>query len=192
MARARIGIIVGTRGRGSNMVALHEASLRGEPFTIAVVLAPSENAPAVAEARTRGLRVEIVPPGDNEGSRMVAALGDVDYVCLAGFLRLLPSEVLHAFPDRVLNIHPALLPKFGGKGMYGLHVHQAVLGAGETESGCTVHRVTERYDEGDILLQLRCPVMPDDTPETLAARVLALEHQAYAAALRGLVERTGS
>ncbi|MFN3683119.1 MAG: formyltransferase family protein, partial [Fimbriimonadaceae bacterium] len=105
-------------------------------------------------------------------------------VCLAGYMRLLPKEVLDSFPNRVLNIHPALLPKFGGKGMYGMRVHEAVLRAGEAESGCTVHLVNERYDEGPIVVQLRCPVLPDDTPETLAARVLELEHRAYPEAVR--------
>ena len=103
-------------------------------------------------------------------------------VCLAGFLRLLPEEVLRSRP--VLNIHPSLLPKFGGKGMYGLRVHEAVIQARETESGCTVHRVTPVYDEGEVVVQMRCPVMAEDTPESLAARVLELEQQAYPEAVR--------
>lgn len=98
-------------------------------------------------------------------------------------MRLLPSEVLERYPNRVLNIHPALLPKFGGKGMYGMHVHKAVVEAEESESGCTVHYVNERYDEGAIILQLRCEVRPTDTPEDVAARVLKLEHKAFAEAL---------
>jgi phosphoribosylglycinamide formyltransferase-1 len=103
-------------------------------------------------------------------------------------MRLLPEEVLAAFPNRVLNIHPALLPKFGGKGMYGMHVHEAVVAARETESGCTVHFVNEHYDEGAILHQRRCPVLPDDTPETLAARVLEQEHLAYPEAIQLVLE----
>ncbi|MBV6404113.1 MAG: phosphoribosylglycinamide formyltransferase [Flavobacteriales bacterium] len=103
----------------------------------------------------------------------------VDLVVLAGFLRLVPVELLRAFPDRVLNIHPALLPRHGGKGMWGHHVHAAVLAAGDNESGITIHRVNERYDEGEHLFQARCPVLPTDTPGTLAARVLALEHAHY-------------
>jgi phosphoribosylglycinamide formyltransferase-1 len=100
---------------------------------------------------------------------------------------VLPLEVLSLFPNRVLNIHPALLPKFGGKGMYGHHVHEAVLAAGEAESGCSVHFVNERYDEGAVILQKVCPVLPDDTPDTLAARVLVLEHQAYPEALAKVI-----
>jgi phosphoribosylglycinamide formyltransferase-1 len=92
--------------------------------------------------------------------------------------------VLEAFPNRVINIHPALLPKFGGKGMYGMRVHQAVLDAGEKESGATVHYVNERYDEGAIIFQLPCSVLRGDTPETLAERVLPREHWAYVRALK--------
>ncbi|HSI73564.1 MAG TPA: formyltransferase family protein, partial [Fimbriimonas sp.] len=90
-------------------------------------------------------------------------------------------------PNRVLNIHPALLPKFGGKGMYGRRVHEAVLAAGETESGCTIHLVTPVYDEGPIILQKTCPVLEGDTPETLATRVLQVEHEAYPEALAKVI-----
>ncbi|MFY9342937.1 MAG: phosphoribosylglycinamide formyltransferase [Planctomycetota bacterium] len=105
----------------------------------------------------------------------------VDLVILAGYLRLLPiGPELH---NRVLNIHPALLPKFGGKGMHGDHVHAAVLASGDKESGCTVHLCNERYDEGRILLQARVPVLPKDTPSALAARVFAAECECYPAAI---------
>lgn len=103
----------------------------------------------------------------------------IDLIVLAGFLRLVPAELVQAFPDRILNIHPGLLPRFGGHGMYGIHVHEAVLAAGEKQSGITIHRVNERYDEGEHLFQATCPVLPGDTPATLAARVLALEHEHY-------------
>lgn len=103
----------------------------------------------------------------------------IDLVVLAGFMRLLPADLVSAFPQRIVNIHPALLPKFGGKGMYGHHVHEAVIAAGETESGITIHYVNERYDEGKHILQVKCPVLSNDTPESLAARVHALEHEHY-------------
>jgi phosphoribosylglycinamide formyltransferase-1 len=105
-----------------------------------------------------------------------------DLVVLAGYLHLLP--IPESWRGRVLNIHPALLPKFGGKGFYGERVHRAVLAAGERESGCTVHYVTDEYDSGPPLLQLRVPVLPDDTPETLAARVFEAEKRALPAAIR--------
>lgn len=110
-----------------------------------------------------------------------------DLLVLAGFMRLLPSPLVQAFPDRVINIHPALLPKFGGKGMYGDHVHRAVLAAGEKESGITVHLVNERYDEGRVLFQAKCPVLPGDDADALAARIHALEHAHYAEVVEGVV-----
>ena len=109
-------------------------------------------------------------------------LASVDLVCLAGWLCLL--EIPPRYDGRVMNIHPSLLPKFGGKGMFGLKVHQAVLDAGSTESGCTVHYVDNNYDNGPIILQRRCPVLAEDTASTLAARVFELEKAAYPEAIR--------
>ena len=103
----------------------------------------------------------------------------MDLIVLAGFLLKVPERLISAFPDRIVNIHPALLPAYGGAGMYGRHVHEAVLAAGETETGISIHYVNEHYDEGRIILQVSCPVLPDDTPETVAARVHQLEHQYY-------------
>lgn len=100
-----------------------------------------------------------------------------DLIVLAGFLWLVPQSLLKAFPNRIINIHPALLPKYGGKGMHGLHVHTAVVLAKDAESGITIHRVNEEYDKGEFVLQVKCPVHATDTPEELAARVLQLEHE---------------
>ncbi len=170
------------------MLAIAEACRDGRlAAEVKVVLAPADEGEGLLRASALGLGIQMVPPGDRYGERLLHALEGVDVICLAGFLRLLPSEVLHRFPDRILNIHPALLPQFGGKGMYGLKVHEAVLDAGASETGCTVHLVTEAYDEGKILLQRRCPVAPGDTAETLAARVLELEHGAYVEALRSVI-----
>ena len=112
----------------------------------------------------------------------------IDFVVLAGFLARVPDNVLHAYPGRMVNIHPSLLPKFGGKGMYGDRVHQAVLAAGESESGITIHYTNEVYDEGTIVCQYRCPVLPGDTPEVLAQRVHALEYEHYPRVIEGLVQ----
>jgi phosphoribosylglycinamide formyltransferase-1 len=103
----------------------------------------------------------------------------IDLVVLAGFMRLVPSGMVAAYPDRIMNIHPALLPKFGGKGMYGSRVHEAVVAAKEAESGITIHLVNERYDEGRVLFQAKCPVLAHDTPASLAERIHALEHAHY-------------
>jgi phosphoribosylglycinamide formyltransferase-1 len=102
-----------------------------------------------------------------------------DLIVLAGFLWLIPASLLEAFPRRILNIHPALLPDFGGKGMYGHHVHEAVINAGRKESGITIHVIDQEYDKGSILFQARCQVLPDDTPEILASRIHQLEHRYY-------------
>lgn len=183
----RLAIMVGPKGRGSNMLAIARACASGElPAVVATVVAPTEDSTAVASAQMEGLRVSIVPPGDGYGDRLLEALAraEAEWICLAGYLRLLPYEVLEKYKGRVLNIHPALLPKHGGKGMYGRRVHEAVLAAGDEESGTSIHYVSENYDEGDVILQRTCPVFPDDTPETLAARVLKEEHIAYVEALK--------
>lgn len=102
-----------------------------------------------------------------------------ELIILAGFLWLIPKEIILTYPDRIINIHPALLPKYGGKGMYGDRVHKAVIDAGEKESGISIHYVNENYDEGQIIKQVKCPVAKDDTPESLAEKVHALEYKHY-------------
>ncbi len=113
----------------------------------------------------------------------------IDFVVLAGFLWLVPEYLVKAFKGRMVNIHPALLPRYGGKGMYGMHVHRAVVAHGERETGITIHYVNERYDEGDIVFQARCPVDPDDTPEDVARKVHALEHAHYPRVIDELLQR---
>ena len=158
---------------------------RPELLAPEVVVSPRAGTPAALRAGEAGVPVAIAPsPGD-----LGAALAGCDLVCLAGYARLVPPDVVESFAGRMLNVHPALLPKFGGKGMWGARVHEAVLASGDAESGCTVHLVDERYDRGEVLLRMRCPVLPGDTPETLGARVLALEHLAYPQALLALAER---
>lgn len=112
---------------------------------------------------------------------------EIDFIVLAGFLARVPDCLLRAYPDKIVNIHPSLLPKFGGKGMYGEHVHEAVLAAGEQESGITIQYINEHFDEGAIICQQKCPVLPDDTPDTLAARVHALEYEYYPRVVEQLV-----
>jgi phosphoribosylglycinamide formyltransferase-1 len=145
-------------------------------------------AAGIEKARAAGLDCEVVDRRQfvddasfSEAVTRVLDRYDIDFVVQAGLLRK------YLFPERlrgrVLNIHPGLLPKYGGRGMYGHHVHQAVIAAGETESGCTVHITDEEYDHGPIVLQKRVPVLPDDTPETLASRVFAAECEAYPEAI---------
>jgi phosphoribosylglycinamide formyltransferase-1 len=112
----------------------------------------------------------------------------IDWIILAGFLWKMPAALIHNWPKHILNIHPALLPKYGGKGMYGAHVHAAVLAAGEKESGITIHQVDEQYDHGAPVFQASCPVLPNDTAETLAQRIHALEHEHYPRVVEELMQ----
>lgn len=111
----------------------------------------------------------------------------IDLIVLAGFLWLIPKYLVDAFPNKIVNIHPALLPKYGGKGMYGMNVHRSVHKAGEIETGITIHYVNDRYDEGAIIFQAACKIDKTDTPERIAAKVLALEHQYFSQIIRELV-----
>ena len=126
----------------------------------ALVVSPVRATPAAIRADSLGVAVAVVQKGEGYDQRLSKALSSahVDIVCLAGYMFLLPPEVVRRYEGRILNIHPALLPKYGGKGMYGRRVHEAVLASGDEESGCTVHLVNDRYDEGEIILQKRCRI----------------------------------
>jgi phosphoribosylglycinamide formyltransferase-1 len=122
-------------------------------------------------------------PGDSATWLELLQRHETELLVLAGYLRLVPAPVISAYRSRIINVHPSLLPAFGGKGMYGHRVHQAVLASGARESGATVHLVDEVYDHGRVLAQARVPVLPDDTPQRLAARVLEVEHRLLPAAV---------
>ncbi len=177
----RLGTLIS--GGGRTVVHLAEAIRREAlPCEVALVIAHRADIAGVERCRAAGLRVEVLAPsGDAEelANRIDARLVDagVDLVCLCGYLRRF--RVAPRWSGRTLNIHPSLLPAFGGHGMYGDRVHAAVLAAGAAESGCTVHLVDEEYDRGPILLQRRCPVLPTDDAHSLAARVFAEERLAY-------------
>lgn len=113
----------------------------------------------------------------------------LDLLVCAGFLWKIPDDILHAFPNKIVNIHPAILPKFGGKGMYGLNVHKAVIESGDKESGITIHYLNEHYDEGEIILQKKCEVEKKDTPASLAQKVLMLEHEWYPKTIEQLLTK---
>lgn len=169
------------------MLNLADAAERGElPARIALVIA-SRECPGAERARARGLPVRVMP-GDIPAGVLGPLLREAgaSVVVLAGYLRLV--DVPEGFEGRVVNIHPALLPSFGGPGMYGDRVHRAVLEAGCKVSGCTAHVCDGRYDTGPILAQAACPVLPGDTPATLGARVFALETEMYPRVVRALVE----
>ena len=170
------------------MAALAEACSSGRiGAEVAVVVSPVPDSPAVMRAESLGLAVVVASPkepGYESALLGTLASSGADLVCLAGLMTKLPVAVLEAHPGRILNVHPALLPKFGGKGMYGRHVHEAVLEYGAKVSGCTVHFADDTYDTGPIVLQRTVEVRDDDTPDTLAARVFAAECEAYPEAIR--------
>lgn len=193
----RIGVLTSGQSRGTNLQAILDACENGRiDGQVVVVIGSRRETGALERAATAGVPTLVIRPNNFEndmayGSALIKALrsAGAELVCLCGFMRLLPENVVEAYRGRILNIHPALLPKFGGQGMFGIHVHQAVLAAGESESGCTVHLVDEMYDHGETVLQARVPVFPDDTPETLAARCLPTEHRTYVEAIRLMAER---
>ena len=113
---------------------------------------------------------------------------DIDLIVLAGFLWKVPDAIIDAYPDRVINIHPALLPSYGGKGMYGMKVHEAVIAAGERESGITIHYVNNHYDEGTTIFQAKCEIVPGDTPEMLATKVHALEYEHFPRVIKDVLD----
>jgi phosphoribosylglycinamide formyltransferase 1 len=184
-------------GRGSNCAAIIEAMRRGEipGARICVIISNASTAGILELGRTNG-----IPSFHLSGKNFLReedfarALLDAlrahgtEFIVLAGYMKHLPDSIVSAFRGRILNVHPALLPKFGGSGMYGMNVHRAVIEAGEKESGATVHLVDEEYDHGAIVLQRLVPVIDGDTPESLAARVLAVEHQLLPEALRRVIE----
>jgi phosphoribosylglycinamide formyltransferase-1 len=177
-------VAVAVSGRGSNMLALGDALAEDPSVAISAVLS-DRDALALNTATSRGWKTHRLED-HSDGQEWLDILDEVgaDLVVLAGYLRLVPPSVVDRFRGRIINIHPALLPRHGGPGMYGRRVHEAVIAAGDSESGATVHLVDEVYDRGKPLGQGRVLVMPDDTPERLAARVLELEHRLLPAAVR--------
>lgn len=177
-------IAVAISGRGSNLEALLRSLLPGAPAEIVLVVSDREKAAGLAHARSRQIPT-LVLPDPKDAAAWLEPLREyqVDLLVLAGYLRLVPAAVVAAYRGRIINTHPSLLPAFGGKGMYGDRVHQAVLESGARETGVTIHLVDEVYDRGTVLAQSRVPVLDDDTTERLAARVLEVEHRLLPAAV---------
>lgn len=156
---------------------------------VVLLISNKSTAGALTMAAERGLPTLVVQRTDwTDGEEVLRALAGykVDLIVLAGFLWLIPAYLVKAYPERIVNIHPALLPKYGGRGMYGRHVHEAVKAAGEVESGITIHYVDENYDEGSIIFQATVPLEPGDTAQEIAERVLQLEHEHYWRVIREL------
>jgi len=172
-------------GGGSNFQSLLDDARSGRSWSPALLITDRREAGAVSRAQGAGVPVAVIPTRDrSSGEVATETLAEleahrVDVIFLAGYLKLVPREVIARYSGRILNIHPALLPAFGGKGMYGRHVHEAVVAAGVAVTGPTVHLVDEEYDRGAILAQWPVPVRPGDSPGQVAARVLEVEHWLY-------------
>jgi phosphoribosylglycinamide formyltransferase-1 len=176
-------------GSGSNAENIIRYFGGSSLVKVSLVISNKDNAYVLERARRLNIPFAVVPNSDWEtGDEVMALLRQyqIDFIVLAGFLLRVPDGLLQAYPHRIVNIHPALLPKFGGKGMYGDKVHQAVVAAGEKVSGITIHYVNERYDEGQIIFQATCGVSPEDSPEAVAKKIHLLE-QTY---FPGIIEQT--
>ena len=183
----RLRAAVFASGRGSNFRVLAAHAKASALWEVALLLTDRPDAPVLDLARDLGIESAVLPRSSGPGASEATILGalesgEIDFVLLAGYLRLIPGPVVERYRGRMLNLHPALLPSFGGKGMYGRRVHEAVLAAGVRLTGVTVHFVSEEYDRGPILAQWPVPVMPGDTPESVARRIHAVEHRLLPAA----------
>ncbi|MFZ9387443.1 MAG: phosphoribosylglycinamide formyltransferase [Chitinophagaceae bacterium] len=185
-------IAVFASGAGSNAQKIMDYFRDAPDIRVALVVCNKPGAGVVDIAKREGVPALLIEKEQFfRGNAYVDEIREagIDLIVLAGFLWKVPPALIRAFPDRIINIHPALLPKFGGKGMYGRHVHEAVIANHEKESGISIHVVDELYDHGRILFQARCPVLDSDTPESLAERIHQLEHKHYPAVIGDLLRK---
>ncbi|SOE19808.1 formyltetrahydrofolate-dependent phosphoribosylglycinamide formyltransferase [Spirosomataceae bacterium TFI 002] len=174
-------IVIFASGSGSNAESIVNY-FENKPVEVVLFLTNNAEAGIIKRGKRLGIPTLVFDKKSfSQSDRVVALLQslNIDLVVLGGFLWLIPEKLIKAFPDRIINIHPALLPKYGGKGMWGHHVHEAVVANGETESGITIHLVNEHYDEGRALFQKSTPILPSDSPEEVAAKVLKIEHEYF-------------
>lgn len=184
-------IVIFASGAGTNAENIIRYFSNGKKAKVVLVLSNKPQAKVLERAAALGIDVFFFDRRqfyETEEVLFILQRRNTDLIVLAGFLWLVPSRILEAYKRRIVNIHPALLPGFGGKGMYGDRVHKAVLDARSTESGITIHFVNEHYDSGDIIFQARCPVLPDDDTDTLASRVHALEYEHYPAVISSIID----
>lgn len=186
-------IAIFASGSGTNAENITRYFAKSDTVKVAVVLSNNRNVGVHARVNQLGIpsfvfsRDEFVA-----GTPVLEKLAEyeVDFIVLAGFMNKISDVLLEAFPGKIVNIHPALLPKHGGKGMFGMHVHEAVVAAGERESGITIHYINERYDEGAVIFQAVCPVLPSDSPEDVATKVHALEYANYPRVIEEVLLKT--
>ncbi len=186
-----MNIAVFVSGSGTNCENIIRHFAAGGASRVALVVSNRPDAYAIRRAEALGVPVEVVPKADfNDENRLMAVLDarHIDFIVLAGFLLMVPPFLLHRYPRRIVNIHPALLPKYGGRGMYGHHVHEAVFANRESETGITIHYVSEVCDGGEILFQARTALSPGDSPDEIAAKVHRLEMEYYPKVIEQAIE----
>ncbi len=189
-------IAVFASGGGSNFIAIHRQIIQGNILgKIVMVFSNNPNCGAIKFAEENSIPIFIInaaryPNAHTRDEFLLETClkAEIDLICLAGFMKMLPQNIVKQYEYRILNIHPGLLPEFGGKGFYGTRVHEAVINTGKRESGATVHFVDEIYDHGPIILQKKVEVMETDTPESLAARVLKVEHELFPEVVKAFCE----
>lgn len=188
-AQKRVAIFVS--GTGTNCENIIHYFAGSEVVNIALVVSNKSDAPALEKARRLGVPTEVVSKSQLSDSSFMLSLlreRDIHFIVLAGFLLMIPDYLIAAYPRRIINLHPSLLPKFGGKGMYGHRVHEAVKAAGETETGMTVHYVTGECDGGEIIAQYKTAISPEDTPEDIAAKENLLEMRYYPLVIKQVLQ----
>ncbi|MBL0152477.1 MAG: phosphoribosylglycinamide formyltransferase [Chitinophagaceae bacterium] len=193
MSQKPIKLAIFASGKGSNAQKIITHFRWNPDIKVVLVVSNKSDAGVLDIAANAGIPSLIIDKErffKNDAFLPYLAQNEVDFIILAGFLWKIPENLISAFPGKILNIHPALLPKFGGKGMYGHHVHEAVLAAGEKESGITIHLVDEQYDHGKTIAQFTCPVLAGDTADSLAERIHKLEHAHFPEVIEEFV--TGS
>jgi phosphoribosylglycinamide formyltransferase-1 len=169
-------------GNGSNAVSIIKHFSSNKDIRVSLVASNNSRAGVLEKANNLGIKTDVFSSDLLKNPLNLVNYfkdGRIDFIVLAGYLKLIPAELVQAYPKRIVNIHPALLPKFGGKGMYGKRIHEAVIASGETTSGLTIHYVNEMYDEGNVIMQLQTEIPPEFNASDLASRILLLEHKYY-------------
>ena len=189
-----VNIAIFASGSGSNAENIVRYFKSHPSISVSLILTNKADAFVIERARKLDIPSMVFSKKEMNETNLVLNLlkeNKIDWIILAGFLLKVPDNIIAAFPDRILNIHPALLPKYGGKGMYGSRVHEAVVAAGEKESGITIHLVNDHYDEGQIVFQASCPVLASDSADDVAAKVHALEYEHFPKVIEETINEAG-
>ena len=189
--KKRYKIAIFASGSGTNAENIIRYFKNHELIEVALLVSNNPDAYALKRAENEKVPAVVMDKSFRQSEQRVMELLQqykIDFIVLAGYLLLIPPWLTRKYEGRILNIHPALLPQFGGKGMYGNHVHNAVIQAGEKKSGITIHYVNEQYDKGDIIFQAECPVLPHDTPDSLAARIHELEYRHFPVVIEKIIQ----